>query len=186
MWFGSKNQMFKSLTVAAVTILVVLVGCDKKSDTEQASGQPKPVAKREIPQTPQTSTDSAKVDTSLKVLRQSTGSAAIWIEEIVPNSRIRGRASGIASESAANYKILVYVHTDQWYIHPYAGQGEGRSWASLRPGLSWSISTVKRSFAADQVAALLVRTDATVPSTVQALDEIQSVAWIVIVGTGGL
>jgi hypothetical protein len=71
-------------------------------------------------------------------------SAALWlaiflyaaaqdmhIKDIISNDAIYGRVTGLEDKDYFNYKVVVHVHTDRWYVHPYAGQGEGKSWASL-------------------------------------------------------
>ncbi len=92
------------------------------------------------------------------------GEPAITIDRISPDDVIQGRVSGLEGSLRA-YKIVVYVHTDRWYIHPYAGQGEGDSWAAVKKGGTWEITTVKRRFSADKIAVLVVNAGAKVPST---------------------
>lgn len=48
----------------------------------------------------------------------------------------------------------MYVHNDMWYIHPYAGQQEGKSFASVTAKGKWRIKTVKREYSVDEVAAV--------------------------------
>lgn len=83
--------------------------------------------------------------------------APLAITDISANGTITGTVSD-STVSAADACVVVYVHTDIWYIHPYAGGGEGRSWAKVA-GRNWSIPTVKREFPANQVAAVLLRKD---------------------------
>ncbi len=80
--------------------------------------------------------------------------ACIKIEEIVQDEYIKGKVTNL--KDPQRYKVLIYVHTDKWYIHPYAGQDEGMSWAAIRKDGSWSIPTVKRQFKANKIAALIV------------------------------
>ena len=80
----------------------------------------------------------------------------IRIESIVPDSFITGYVRGFSQEETAKYKVLVYVKTDKWYIHPYMQGGEGMSFAKINPDGSWKIRTVRREFAADLVAAIVV------------------------------
>lgn len=105
------------------------------------------------------------------VLAQEIG---LSIDEIVEDEQISGRVTGLSPDEVAGYKVVVYVHTDQWYIHPYAGQAEGRSWASITPSGAWTIKTVKREFSADRVGALLVERSLQPPSRVRSLAAIES------------
>ena len=80
----------------------------------------------------------------------------ITIDSITTNYRIVGNVIGLTESARKKYKVIVYVKTNQWYIHPYAQGGDGKSWASIASDGSWTISTVKREFAASAVAALVV------------------------------
>ena len=141
-----------------------------------------------------TSIAQAQNDTNtstLTVIDSSKGGVKISIDAIIKDGHISGKVSGIASKAVGDYKILVYIHTDQWYIHPYVNQGENGSWAALKPDLTWSIPSVKRAFTADKVAALLV--DATkmdmkidIPATLSNLGSVNSTAWIVVQANGGV
>ncbi len=102
-------------------------------------------------------------------------SLAVQIKEIVPNSRIVGRVTGLPPARAGDYKVLVYVKTDKWYIHPYERGGKGRSFATLNPDGSWQIETVKRAFLADFVAVLVVESTFAPPATVEDLSQIPAV-----------
>ena len=109
----------------------------------------------------------------------ASGQVSISIDTIVANDRITGTVQGLDAAETAEFKVVVYVRTDQWYIHPYAGQGEGRSWARVKPDGSWSLETVRRQFSADSVAALLVPAGEAVPSRMQDLASVAAVAKIV-------
>jgi hypothetical protein len=98
---------------------------------------------------------------------------SIEIDEILANEHIRGYVRNLSIEEYFNFKVVVYVHTDQWYIHPYAGQGEGLSWASIREDGSWVIPTVRREYRANQVAALLVRRNYPEPNVIRSVETIQ-------------
>jgi hypothetical protein len=102
--------------------------------------------------------------------------AMISITSITANHRITGTVVGLPEEDYVNFKVIVYVHTDQWYIHPYAGQDEGKSWASVEAGGNWQIQTVQREFKADKIAALLVKRNYPEPSRTESLERIQSTA----------
>lgn len=125
-------------------------------------------------------------DTDLEVLRRSEGEPQISIDQITENGPIRGHVTGLVAGSAEDFNVVIYVHTDQWYVHPFAGQGRGRSWTVLQRDLSWAIRSVKRAYVADEVAALLVTEGLNPPPTIWSLEEIQSVAWVVVRGTGAV
>lgn len=111
---------------------------------------------------------------------------SIRILEIVENSHIVGRVTGLDPSQYDQYKVLVYVKTDKWYIHPYERGGEGLSFAKINRDGSWSIGTVKRQFLADLVAALLVRKDYAPPSIVNDLRQIDTLASYTEQGRGKL
>ena len=79
-------------------------------------------------------------------------SPLVKIDEI--GRYIEGKVSNL--DNPQEYKVLIYVLTDQWYIHPYEGQREGGSWAAIDTTGSWSIRTVKRENIANGIAALVV------------------------------
>jgi hypothetical protein len=102
---------------------------------------------------------------------------SVSIDQIREADVITGRVKGLDPAEFQNYRVLVYVHTDQWYIHPYAGQGRGMSWAGLANDGTWRIRTVKREFKADKVAVLVVRKPyASEPSKIDSLEDIPYVA----------
>lgn len=106
---------------------------------------------------------------------------SITIGKIVENQQISGSVGGLAPQDYKNYKVVVYVHTDKWYIHPYAGQDEGLSWASIQSNGTWRIKTVKREFKADKVAALLVKRNYPEPNKIEDenLEEVQHSAIVI-------
>ncbi len=90
----------------------------------------------------------------LKAQETTKQKVTIKIDEIEQDEYIRGKVANF--DSPPKYKVLVYVHTDKWYIHPYAGQDEGSSWAAIKEDGNWTIPTVKRKFKANRIAALVV------------------------------
>jgi hypothetical protein len=96
--------------------------------------------------------------------------AEITIDQIEANDHVSGSIHGLAHP--AEYKVLVYVHTDQWYIHPYAGQGEGQSWAPITDSGAWHIRTVQRQFKADKIAAVVVKRNYSEPDKTEGVDAI--------------
>ena len=86
---------------------------------------------------------------------------------IVANQAITGHVS---TQISPGNRVVVYVHTNRWYIHPYAGQGDGLSWASIKPNGSWKLKTVKREFDANQVGAFVIPAGAPIPDALTAPD----------------
>jgi hypothetical protein len=83
----------------------------------------------------------------------------ITIEEVMPNEKITGSVSGVADPS--QYKVVVYVKTDIWYIHPYLN-----SFAAISSDGSWEIGTVQRYPAPTILCAFLVEKDYKAPDSV--------------------
>ena len=103
-------------------------------------------------------------------------SISISIDAIEENDFIAGTVKGLQPSEYANYKVIVYVHTDVWYIHPYAGQGDGSSWASIGANGQWTIDTVRRRFSADKMAALVVARDYPEPNKRSTVGGIPAIA----------
>lgn len=104
---------------------------------------------------------------------------SVTIERIARNDQISGRVTGLTEVGRKNHKVVVYVKTDQWYIHPHAQGGEGKSWATIAADGSWRIPTVKRDFSASSVAALVIPMQSGLPSTVQNVRDISHQAIVV-------
>ncbi len=100
----------------------------------------------------------------------------ISIETIESNQIISGFVRGLEAEEIPRHRVVVYVHTDMWYIHPYAGQGEGLSWAAIQKDGKWVIETVRRKFRADKLGAVVVNENYPVPDRTKYLERIQNPA----------
>ncbi len=110
----------------------------------------------------------------LSVFSQTKPSIAIL--QVESDDFIKGKVEGLKPEDYAKYKVIVYVKTNKWYIHPYDRGGPGKSYADIKQDGTWTIGTIKREFPADHVAALLVRGDYKPPSTVESLGTLQYIA----------
>lgn len=86
---------------------------------------------------------------------------------------IRGRVTGLPSSKCSDYKIIVYVRTDKWYIHPYVDRGDGLSFARLGQSCDWKIETVTRAITPSEIAFLVVGNDYEAPSYMFDLSEIE-------------
>jgi hypothetical protein len=94
---------------------------------------------------------------------------SIAIDSIQPDVRITGHVTGFSPEQLRDKKVVVYVLTDQWYVHPFADGGDGKSWAAIKDDGSWKIGTVKRDFTAKRIAAVVVPSAYDAPPRLQTL-----------------
>ena len=101
---------------------------------------------------------------------------SIEILDIQPDLLIKGTVKGLSPGEYEKYKVVVYVKTDKWYIHPYERGGPGRSYAVIKKDGTWTIRTVRRELLADYVVALLVGADCEVPSTLHSLGTLDFIA----------
>jgi hypothetical protein len=109
----------------------------------------------------------------------AAGEVEVTIDAIVSNELISGKVTGLPSGERETYRVVIYIRTDQWYIHPYASGGDGRSYASISASGDWKIKTVRREFPAEQIAALVVPSEQEVPVRTHSIAAIKSVARIV-------
>ena len=95
----------------------------------------------------------------LKEYSYACSSAQVKIESIVPNEHISGRVIGLPQQALDKFKVVFYVKTNAWSVHPYAyyeGQDEGYSYANLDDTGGFKIKTIKRAVPAKELAAVLV------------------------------
>lgn len=111
-----------------------------------------------------------KIELTIKLANPSSV-RSIAMTEFRMRSHISGRVEGLSQNDYRDYKILVYVLTDKWYIHPWAENAEGKGYASIRNNGTWRISTVWRGYQAYRVAFLLTKKTASAPSTVNVVSE---------------
>lgn len=100
----------------------------------------------------------------------------VTIKDIISDDQVIGKATGLTPEGKECSKIVLYIKTDKWYIHPYVQGGEGKSYAAIQNDDFWNIETVYRGFSASSVAALVVRKDSKVPSATQNVRNIPNLA----------
>jgi hypothetical protein len=119
----------------------------------------------------------------MTIIGTSSASAqTIYVDSIERDQMIQGHVSGLSPQSYNDYKVIVYAKTDTWYIHPYAGQGEGLSWAAIRPDGRWVIQTVARQFQAEGLAVLLVKRNLPESNKVGNPNQIPAVAKLILSG----
>lgn len=111
-----------------------------------------------------------KIELTIK-LEKPSSKKSVAMTEFRSKSYISGRVEGLSTSEYRDYKILVYVLTDKWYIHPWAENAEGRGYASIRDDGTWRISTVWRGYQAYRVAFLLTKRTTYAPPTVNVVSE---------------
>jgi len=94
-------------------------------------------------------------DVRLKLVRVS-----IEMTGFKSGFHIKGKVWGVDPAQYGNYKLVVYILTDQWYVHPYAENKPRRGFAAIDSTGSWEIETVWRGYQAYKVAFLLVPKEA--------------------------
>ncbi len=112
----------------------------------------------------------SKIELEIKLTKPSLRKSVL-MTEFRSRSYILGRIGGLSLNEYRDYKILVYVLTDKWYIHPWAENAEGRGYASIRDDGTWRISTVWRGYQAYRVAFLLTKRTAYAPPTINVVSE---------------
>lgn len=86
-------------------------------------------------------------------------SAEVKVDSIVRNQFIKGHVVGMPTEALDEFKVVFYVKTNAWYIHPYQyypNQDEGYSYSNLNSNGEFKVKTVLRDVPAKELAAVLV------------------------------
>jgi hypothetical protein len=83
----------------------------------------------------------------------------VVVDEIIKNDVIRGHIQGMSPASYNKFKVVFYVKTDKWYVHPFTftpRQEEGYSYSNLDANGNFKIRTVLREVASQKMAVVLV------------------------------
>ena len=95
----------------------------------------------------------------LKEYKNECRTTEVHVDEIVRNSHIKGHVKGLPTEAYENFKVIFYVKTNRWYVHPYThyeGQEEGYSYSNLNANGEFKVKTVRRDVPSKQMAVVLV------------------------------
>ena len=104
----------------------------------------------------------------LKEYKYACKSTEVVVDSITANDYIKGHISGLPTEAYAKFKVVFYVKTNLWYVHPYAyyeGQEAGYSYSNLSPNGEFQVRTVKRAVPSKELAAVLVPKSYKIKST---------------------
>lgn len=84
----------------------------------------------------------------------------VVIDSIVRDEHIAGHVRGLPTDAHKQFKVVFYVKTNRWYVHPYAytsdQEGDGYSFTYLNSDGTFQIQSIRREVPAKQLAALLV------------------------------
>lgn len=83
----------------------------------------------------------------------------VHVDEIVRDSHIKGHVKGLPLEAYDKFKVVFYVKTNRWYVHPYTyyeGQQEGYSYSNLAQDGTFMVKTVRRQIPSKQLAVVVV------------------------------
>lgn len=87
---------------------------------------------------------------------------------------IEGKVRGMEPNETKDFKVLVYVLTDKWYIHPFAENSEGRGYAAIATDGSWNLRTVNRRHNPFKIAIVVVSRSAFPPAAVAVGEDAQA------------
>lgn len=105
--------------------------------------------------------NSQWVTYSKRILKQYAAEckvAEITVEQIVKNSHIKGHVTGLPEAALEDFRMIFYVKTKGWYVHPYQyndQQPSGFSFSDLTTGGNFWIRSVFRTPAKEMVAILV-------------------------------
>lgn len=83
----------------------------------------------------------------------------VVIDEIIRDQHIKGHINGLPQEAYEKFKVVFYVKTNRWYVHPYSyydGQEEGYSFSNLNSNGEFRVKTIRRQVPSKELAVVLV------------------------------
>ena len=95
----------------------------------------------------------------LKANKYACDNTVVTVDSIVKNESIKGHIVGLPQDAYKDFKVVTYVKTNRWYVHPFEfqnGQDEGYSYSLLKNDGSFTLKTVSRGIPSKQLVAVLV------------------------------
>ncbi|MBY0517865.1 MAG: hypothetical protein K2P81_13225 [Bacteriovoracaceae bacterium] len=83
----------------------------------------------------------------------------VVVDEIVKDSHISGHIVGLPYEALEKFKVIFYVKTNRWYVHPFfqpENPQEGSAFAAINQDGTFKIQTIKRRVDASRLAVSVV------------------------------
>jgi hypothetical protein len=122
---------------------------------------------------------TATLATALCAALASTASARliiIGLGDVEADRRVTGFVTGLTDAERAMHKVLVYVHTDQWHIHPGGTGGTGKSFGTIGADGKWEVASKRGKTKADKVGAIVVAADYKPPEKIKQLADVPHVS----------
>ena len=98
----------------------------------------------------------------LREYKKECKSTVVTVDEVIKNEHIRGHITGLPADAYEKFKVVFYVKTNRWYVHPYAyteGQEEGYSYSNLNANGEFWVRTLRRDVPSKELAVVLVPKD---------------------------
>ena len=89
-------------------------------------------------------------------------SSEVIIDELVRDSHIKGHVTNLPPEAYDKFKVVFYVKTNRWYVHPYLyypGQEPGYSYSLINSNGEFEIKTLRRQVPSKAMAVVVVPKD---------------------------
>lgn len=102
---------------------------------------------------------NSEVKSVLHDFKNECRSAEVVVDEIVKDSHITGHVKGLPTQALDKFKVVFYVKTNYWYVHPYSyyeGQEAGYSYSNLDGNGNFKVKTVRREVPAKKMAVVVV------------------------------
>lgn len=83
----------------------------------------------------------------------------VSVDEIVKNDHIKGHITGLPADAYDKFKVVFYVKTNRWYVHPYThyeNQEEGYSYSNIHGNGDFWVRTVRRDVPSKELAVVVV------------------------------
>lgn len=100
-----------------------------------------------------------KAESVLSEYKEECKSTVVTVDEIVKNDHIKGHITGLPAEAYDKFKVVFYVKTNRWYVHPYThyeNQEEGYSYSNIHANGEFHVKTVRRDVPSKQLAVVVV------------------------------
>lgn len=83
----------------------------------------------------------------------------VTVDEVVKNSHIKGHVKGLPTAAYDKFKVVFYVKTNRWYVHPYThheNQEEGYSYSNINASGEFRVKTIRRDVPSSKMAVVVV------------------------------